>query len=73
MFGEHGGHCFLIGAGVLGQVLYGRTGPAISGSPVFQFNKDRTDFLEPSRRRIATHLSLLKLISETGTFGVVSG
>ena len=73
MVGEHCGHCFLVGAGGLGQVLSGRIGPAFSGSPVFQFNKDRTDFLEPSRRRIATHRSLLRLISETGTFGVVSG
>ena len=58
MVGEHCGHCFLVGAGGLGQVLSVRIGPAFSSSPVFQFNKDRTDFLEPSRRRIATHRSL---------------
>ena len=73
MVGEHGGHCFLVGAGGLGQVLSVRIGPAFSGSPVFQLNKDRTDFPEPSRHRIATHRSLLGLSSETGTFGVVSG
>ena len=73
MVGKHGGHCFLVGADGLGQVLSVRIGPAFSVSPVFQLNKDRTDFPEPSRRRIATHRSLLRLSSETGTFGVVSG
>ena len=73
MVGKHGGHCFLVGADGLGQVLFVRIGPAFSVSPVFQLNKDRTDFPEPSRRRIATHRSLLRLSSETGTFGVVSG
>ena len=73
MVGERGGHSFLVGADGLGQVLSVRLGPALSGSPVFQLIKDRTDFPEPSRRRIATHRSLLGLISETGTFGVVSG
>ena len=73
MVGKHGGHCFLVGADGLGQVLSVRIGPAFSVSPVFQLNKDRTDFPEPSRRRIATHRSLLGLSSETGTFGVVSG
>ena len=73
MVGKHGGHCFLVGADGLGQVLSVRIGPAFSVSPVFQLNKDRTDFPELSRRRIATHRSLLRLSSETGTFGVVSG
>ena len=73
MVGKHGGHCFLVGADGLGQVLFVRIGPAFSVSPVFQLNKDRTDFPEPSRRRIATHRSPLGLSSETGTFGVVSG
>jgi hypothetical protein len=73
MVGKHGGHCFLVGADGLGQVLSVRIGPAFSVSPVFQLNKDRTDFSELSRRRIATHRSLLRLSSETGTFGVVSG
>ena len=73
MVGKHSGHCFLVGADGLGQVLFVRIGPAFSVSPVFQLNKDRTDFPEPSRRRIATHRSLLRLSSETGTFGVVSG
>ena len=73
MVGKHGGHCFWVGADGLGQVLSVRIGPAFSVSPVFQLNKDRTDFPEPSRRRIATHPSLLGLSSETGTFGVVSG
>jgi len=39
MVGEHGGHCFLVGAGGLGQVLSVRIGPAFSGSPVFQLIK----------------------------------
>ena len=73
MVGEHGGHCFLVVAGGLGQVLSVRIGPAFSVSPKFLFNKDRTDFPELSRRRIATHLSLLGLSSETETFDVVSG
>ena len=73
MVGEHGSHCFLVGVGGLSQVLSVRIGPAFSGSPVFQLNKDRTDFSESSRHRIATHRSLLGLSSETGTFGVVSG
>ena len=73
MVGEHGGHCFLVGTVDLGQVLSVGLGPAFSGNPVFQLNKHRTDFPEPSRHRIATHRSLLGLSSETGTFGVVSG
>jgi hypothetical protein len=73
MIGKHGGHCFLVGAGGLGQVFSVRIGPVFSGSPVFQLNKDRTDFPEPSRSLIVTHRSLLSLSSETGTFGVVSG
>ena len=73
MVGKHGGHCFLVGAGGLDQVLSVRIGPAFSGSHVYRLSKDRTDFPEPSRRRIATHRSLLRLSSETGTFGVVSG
>ena len=72
MVGEQGGHSFLVGADGLGQVLSVRIGPAFSDKCFF-VNKDRTDFPEPSRRRIATHRSLLGLISETGTFGVVSG
>ena len=73
MRGEHGGHCFLVGAGGLDQVLSVRIGPDFSGSPVFQLSKDRTDFPEPSRHRIAMHRSLLGLRRETGTFDVVSG
>ena len=73
MVGKHGGHCFLVGADGLGQVLSMRIGPTFSGSRVFRLSDDRTDFPEPSRRRIATHRSLLTLSSETGTFGVVSG
>ena len=73
MVGEHGGHCFFVGAVGLSQVLSVRIGTASSDSPVFQLSKDRTDFPEPSRHRIATHRSLLGLSSETRTFGVVSG
>ena len=73
MVGEHGGHCFLVGADDLSQVISVRIGPAFSGSPGFELSQDRTDFSEPSRRCIATHRSLLGLSSETGTFGVVSG
>ena len=73
MVGEHGGHCCLVGAGGLSQVLSVRIGPAFSCNPVFRINQDRTDFPEPSRHRIATHRSSLGLGSETETFGVVSG
>ena len=59
MVGEHGGHCFLVGASGLSQVLSVRIGPAFSCNPVFRFNKDRTDFPEPSRRCIAAHRSRL--------------
>jgi len=38
MVGKHGGHCFLVGADGLGQVLSVRIGPAFSVSPVFQLN-----------------------------------
>ena len=57
MVGEHGGHCFLVEASGLSQVLSVRIGPAFSCNPVFRFNKDRTYFPEPSRRCIAAHRS----------------
>ena len=63
MVGEHGGHCFLVGAGGLSQVLSVRIGPAFSRNPVFRFNKDRTDFPEPSRRCIVAHRSRLNSFS----------
>ena len=59
----------LIGVDSLLCVLLG---PAFSGSPNFQCNNDRTDFLEPSRRFIAVPRSLLRLRSETRMLGVVS-
>ena len=55
MVGEHGGHSFLVRADGLGQVLSVRLGPAFGDSPIFLCNKDRTDFPEPFRQRIATH------------------
>ena len=73
MVGEHGDHCFLVGAGGLGQVLSVCIRPAFSGGPIFRISKDRTNFPEPSRRRIVTHRSLSGLSSETDTLGVVSG
>ena len=39
MVGKHGGHCFLVGADGLGQVLSVRIGLAFSVSPVFQLKK----------------------------------